>query len=86
MIILHARDLTIDTANITHIEYKTENQTAHTTTVSTLPEKQLLFISIDEALQRNKRYVLDISFRGVINNLAVGLYRSSYQARGRNER
>lgn len=83
---LHARDLTVSEANITHIEYNTENQTSQKTSVIALPEKQLVFLYLDEALLKNKRYVLDITFNGTINNQSIGLYRSSYQVKDNNMR
>lgn len=80
-VVLHSRDLTVIEANITQIEYNTENQTSQSTSVIPLPEREFVFLYFDEALLKGKRYILDISFNGTINNQSIGLYRSGYQVK-----
>ncbi len=37
-----------------------------------------LYIEFDRGLQPNKRYILTIKFKGILNDLMTGFYRSSY--------
>ncbi|KAG8201081.1 hypothetical protein JTE90_028752 [Oedothorax gibbosus] len=78
VIILHARTLTIDAANLTWFNESSSNNKTYTTEIKHERHQQMVFISLNEPLEPQSRYILDVSFRGLINNLSVGLYRSSY--------
>ncbi|XP_035225504.1 aminopeptidase N-like [Stegodyphus dumicola] len=77
MIVLHARDLSVLSASIIPLEELKENS-SYGTNISVDAEKQLVAIRLNQALKEKAFYILEIDFNGLINNLSVGLYRSSY--------
>ncbi|GIY61314.1 thyrotropin-releasing hormone-degrading ectoenzyme [Caerostris darwini] len=84
VIILHARDLKVESASVALLNETTENKWLNNTTVELDTERQLLLIHLNDTLESKSRYILDIGFYGIINNLSVGLYRSGYIAQDGN--
>ncbi|GIZ03224.1 thyrotropin-releasing hormone-degrading ectoenzyme [Caerostris extrusa] len=84
VIILHARDLKVESASVALLNETAENKWLYNTTVELDTERQLLLIHLNDTLEPKSRYILDIGFYGIINNLSVGLYRSGYIAQDGN--
>ncbi|XP_054709109.1 thyrotropin-releasing hormone-degrading ectoenzyme-like [Uloborus diversus] len=83
VITLHARDLQVEFARLQSVaepDLDNSSTSSWKTNVSTAPEKQLVFIHSTRAMFPKRHYILDITFTGLINNLSVGLYRSSYKS------
>ncbi|GFW84221.1 aminopeptidase 2 [Trichonephila clavipes] len=80
LIVLHARDLVLESENVVLIDEKPEVNSSFSTNVSTDSQKQQVLIYLNETLQPKSKYILEIPFYGSINNVSVGLYRSSYLA------
>ncbi|CAL1274490.1 unnamed protein product [Larinioides sclopetarius] len=77
-IVLHSRDLTVESATVSPADETIESNSSYSTNVSVDVEKQQVLIQLDETLKPQSKYILEIPFQGVINNISVGLYRSSY--------
>lgn len=86
VIVLHARDLTVDAANLTSLNEVPDDNSSYTTEITQDRRKQMVFIHLNEPLKAQSRYILDVSFQGLINNLSVGLYRSGYLSENGNIR
>ncbi|GFT57145.1 aminopeptidase N [Nephila pilipes] len=80
LIVLHARNLVVESENVVLVDEKPEINSSFSTNVSTDPLKQHVLIHLNETLQPKSKYILEIPFYGTINNISVGLYRSSYLA------
>ncbi|KAJ8982959.1 hypothetical protein NQ317_005276 [Molorchus minor] len=78
-ITLHADDLFIDTVSVTDVN----RQTVSIRDVRSVKSKQFLVIDLDEAIQADNQYYIFIVFKGVLNDLLQGFYRSSYEENNR---
>ncbi|XP_060526667.1 aminopeptidase N [Cylas formicarius] len=73
-ITLHAQDLIIDTVSV----MDAGNNTVSIKDVRTVSAKQFLVIDLDEELVETNQYYVFVVFKGVLNDMLQGFYRSSY--------
>ncbi|CAG9772964.1 unnamed protein product [Ceutorhynchus assimilis] len=73
-ITLHSDSLLIDSVNVMNIN----NESVSVKDVRMDTKRQFLIIDLDGFLQANKQYYVYIQFKGVLNNMLEGFYRSSY--------
>lgn len=74
-ITLHADELLIDSVSVTDVEGKSVSIIA----ARDLRKKQFLVIDLAEEIVAQNQYYVYLSFKGVLNDLLQGFYRSSYQ-------
>ncbi|XP_044260023.1 aminopeptidase N [Tribolium madens] len=74
-ITLHADDLDIDHVNV----YDLNNKLLSIRQVSNETRRQFLIIHLNEPVKSGHQYYVSIKFRGVLNDLLQGFYRSSYK-------
>lgn len=75
-ITLHAEDLNIDHVSL----YKNlPNDQISIKEVSNDTKRQFLIIYLNEPVKAQEQYFINIKFRGILNDLLQGFYRSSYK-------
>ncbi|KAJ8959933.1 hypothetical protein NQ314_006136 [Rhamnusium bicolor] len=74
-ITLHADDLFIDSVSVTDVN----GNTVSIRDVRRDKKKQFLIVDLDEDVQSQSQYYVFIEFKGVLNDLLQGFYRSSYE-------
>ncbi|KAJ8921510.1 hypothetical protein NQ315_003128 [Exocentrus adspersus] len=74
-ITLHADDLFIHSVSVTDVG----GNTVSIRDVRGVKQKQFLVIDLDEEVAAGNQYYVYITFKGVLNDLLQGFYRSSYQ-------
>ncbi|KAJ8960573.1 hypothetical protein NQ318_013862 [Aromia moschata] len=74
-ITLHSDDLFIDTVSVTD----SNRDTVSIRDVRGVKKKQFLIIDLDEDVHAGGQYYVFIKFKGVLNDLLQGFYRSSYE-------
>lgn len=78
-ITLHAEDLNIDHVSL----YKNlpSNDQISIKQVSNDTKRQFLIIYLNEPVKAQEQYFINIKFRGILNDLLQGFYRSSYKVK-----
>lgn len=74
-ITLHADELLIDSVSVTDAEGKSVSIIA----ARDIKRKQFLVIDLAEEIAAKNQYYVYLTFKGVLNDLLQGFYRSSYQ-------
>ncbi|XP_050293862.1 aminopeptidase Ey-like [Anthonomus grandis grandis] len=73
-ITMHADTLTIDATRVSNLN----NESISVRDVRFNTEKEFLIIDLDGILQAGQQYYVYLKFKGILNNMLKGFYRSSY--------
>lgn len=74
-ITLHAADLVIDRVSVTNVD----GDTVSIRDVRLIKEKQFMVVDLDEEIVSERQYYVFVEFKGELNDLLQGFYRSSYR-------
>lgn len=77
-ITLHADDLEIQKSSINVYENTPSFRNVEVTDFISEPKRHFIIIRLQELLQPINQYYVNIKFKGTLNNLLQGFYRSSY--------
>ena len=80
-IVLHARELDIDTTSIV-VQRVQDGVNLHVSGTEVDDEREFFIIKVSASLEPNKEYIVSISFKGRIADSLDGLYYSTYEEDG----